>query len=118
MNEKIIQQAKELANRPYFIKWTLDETTDDQPIYLAHVPEFEGCFGQGKTAEAAVTDLRAAMVDFIASLLEDGLPVPGPAELTSTTSSTIDKTFMIKGHSQDNNLDTFIPHRNIYLTVE
>lgn len=74
-------RAKELANRPYRIKTSIEETTDNQPVYFARVHELEGCFGQGETSEAAIKDLHLAMVDYIESLLEDGLPIPEPVSL-------------------------------------
>jgi predicted RNase H-like HicB family nuclease len=72
-------KAEALAKRPYL---------DDQPIYFARVLELEGCFGQGETHEAAIEDLRLATVDFIESLLEDGLPVPEPTPLFKQTLGT------------------------------
>jgi len=114
MDEKWLEQAKNLAMRPYFIKVTLDETTENEPIYLAHVLELEGCFGQGENPESAVIDLRNAMVDYISSLLEDGLPVPEPAELAITTSSTTSKTFIITNYATDK-ITLVNPHRSIYV---
>ena len=107
-------QALKLAAHPYFIKVALDETTDGQPIYFAHVIELEGCFGQGETPEAAVTDLQAAMVDFIESLLEDGLPVPAPAELAITTSSSTSKTFTISNQRKESE-NVPNPYKNIFV---
>lgn len=114
MNERWLQQAKELAIRPYFIKVVRDETTEDESIYLAHVLELEGCFGQGETPEAAVVDLKSAMVDYIASLLEDSLPVPSPADLVTTTSSTTGRTFTVTNYAPDLNIVSN-PQRNIYV---
>jgi len=84
MHEKVL----DLAKRPYLVMTTVDTTTGDHPIYFARVLEVEGCFGQGATREAAVEDLRLAMVDFFESLLEDGLPVPKPAQLVTSTLGT------------------------------
>jgi predicted RNase H-like HicB family nuclease len=81
-------KAEELARRPYFMMTALDATTEGHPMHFARVPEIEGCFGQGKTREEAIQDLRLAMVDFIESLLEDGLPVPEPTELYNPTFGT------------------------------
>jgi len=81
-------KALDLAKRPYLVMTTVDTTTEDHPIYFARVLEVEGCFGQGATHEAAVEDLRLAMVDFFESLLEDGLPVPDPAQLVTSTLGT------------------------------
>lgn len=77
-------EAERLANRPYLIKTTVDSTTEEQPIIFAQVLELEGCFGQVETREAAIQDLRLAMADFIESLLQDGLPVPGPTKSSPT----------------------------------
>jgi predicted RNase H-like HicB family nuclease len=81
-------KAEELAKRSYILMTSVGETTDDQPIYFARVLEMEGCFGQGETREQAVQDLQLAMVDFIESLLDDGLTVPEPTSLVNTTLST------------------------------
>ena len=81
-------KAEEMAKRPYLIMTSVEETTDDQPIYFARVLEMDGCFGQGETQEAAGEDLRLALVDFIESLLEDELPVPEPTPLIKPTLGT------------------------------
>jgi predicted RNase H-like HicB family nuclease len=80
--------AEELAKRPYLVMISVEETTENQPIYFARVLEMDGCFGQGNTREKALEDLQLAMIDFIESLLEDGLPVPEPTPLVNTTVST------------------------------
>lgn len=93
-------KAEALAKRPYIITTAIEETTDNQPIYFARVLEIEGCFGQGETREAAIEDLRSAMVDFIESLLEDGLPVPEPTKLVNSTLGTATQaafTFVAQG---------------------
>lgn len=117
MDERWLKQAERLAMRPYFIKVTLDETTENEPIYLAQVLELEGCFGQGKDPQSAIADLKSAMTDFIASLLEDDLPVPEPADLVMTISSATSKTFKITNYTQDKNIVP-IPYRNIYVPAE
>jgi predicted RNase H-like HicB family nuclease len=78
-------QAEELAKRPYLKSTSLQETTDDEPIYFARVLEIDGCFGQGKTLEEAQKDLELAMVDFIESLIQDGLEVPEPSKLVKSS---------------------------------
>jgi len=93
-------KADDLARRPYLIMTSVDSTTEDHPIYLARVLEMEGCFGQGETREAAIADLRLALVDFIESLLEDGLPVPEPTQLYDSTLGTATQaafTFITQG---------------------
>lgn len=93
-------KAEELARRPYLIVTSVDMTTEGQPIYFARVLEIEGCFGQGKTRDKAIEDLRLAMVDLIESLLKDGLPVPEPTKLTDLTSGPTTQgvfTFTVAG---------------------
>ena len=92
-------KAEDLARRPYLIMTSVDKTTESYPIYFARGLEMEGCFGQGQSREAAIEDLRLAMVDFIESLLEDGLPVPEPTQLSSTlgTASHAAFTFTAQG---------------------
>jgi len=92
-------KAEELARRPYLIMTSVEETTDDQPIYFSRVLEMDGCFGQGATRDEAIADLQSAMVDFVESLLEDGLPVPEPTKVNSTlgTSNQGVFTFVAQG---------------------
>ena len=98
-------KAEELAKRPYWVKTSVDMTTDGKPIYLASVLEMEGCFGQGETREAAIGDLHLAMVDFIHGLLEDGLPVPEPTRLFASTIGTATQgAFTFTGNKQSKNL--------------
>ncbi|HQV94429.1 MAG TPA: type II toxin-antitoxin system HicB family antitoxin [Anaerolineales bacterium] len=85
-------QAEQLAQRPYLLMTSVEESTDDEPIYFARVLEMDGCFGQGDTREEAIEDLQLAMIDFIESLIEDGLYVPEPSKLVNTTISTGSKT--------------------------
>ena len=86
-------EAEELARRPYLIMTSIEETTDDQPIYFARVLEMDGCFGQGATRDEAISDLRSAMVDFIESLLDDGLLVPEPTKVDSTVGTSTQGVF-------------------------
>ena len=83
-------EAEKLAARPYTIFTQLDLSTTGDPVYLALSPELEGCIGQGETEDHAIADLALARIDFIQSLLEDGLPVPVPqSSITSTTSCQV-----------------------------
>ena len=85
MNSKWLEQAKELASHPYTTKIERDVLSDGTSIYLASNPELEGCKSQGKTVEEALNNLADARIDYIYSLLEDGLSVPVPdTENTST----------------------------------
>lgn len=90
MDLDLRSKAEKLARRPYIIKVLRDQTTDDQPIYFARNPELEGCFGQGNTPSEATEDLLDARIDYILSLLEDGLPVPDPNRLSITSSTNVE----------------------------
>src|SRR5574341_892987 len=81
MSQNHLELAKKLAARPYFILKSKDETTDGQQIFVARTLEIEDCVGQGTTSEEAEQDLRGALVDYIESLLEDGMFVPEPVRL-------------------------------------
>ena len=78
MNEKMLENAKRLAARPYQIRIFADETTDGDPGYYAMIPELPGCVSDGATVEEAKKNLEAAKVDFIYFLLQDGLTIPEP----------------------------------------
>ena len=45
-------------------------------FWVAECPSLPGCISQGQTKEEAVANIREAIQAYIASLLEDGLPVP------------------------------------------
>ncbi|MCX6034098.1 MAG: type II toxin-antitoxin system HicB family antitoxin [Chloroflexi bacterium] len=112
-------RAVDLAKRPYLVMTTVDTTTEDHPIYFARILEIEGCFGQGATHDAAIEDLRLAMVDFFDSLLEDGLPVPQPAKLINSTLGTASQaafTYTAQGKNQDRKLQPkFEVYQDVYL---
>ena len=107
MDNKI--KAKLLAERPYILKVTLDQTTDDQPVYFANVLEIDGCFGQGTTQEEAIADLKLAMVDFVESLLDDNLPVPEPSQLVRTSATGSANTYIFKAKGQKLQAQEFHP---------
>ncbi len=43
---------------------------------VAECPSLPGCVSQGKTREEALTNVREAIVEYVAALEEDGLEVP------------------------------------------
>jgi predicted RNase H-like HicB family nuclease len=75
--------AKEISEKPYSIAVYEDETTSGGSIILVTHPELEGCMAQGKTLQEAIDELQSVTIEYIASLLEDGLPIPEPM-VTST----------------------------------
>lgn len=102
-------KAEELARRPYLIMTSVEETTDDQPIHFARVLEMDGCFGQGASRDEAIADLRSAIVDFIESLLEDGLPVPEPTKVDSTLGTATQGvfTFIAQGKKLQKQIENY-----------
>lgn len=90
MKEELVARAMELARRPYRVVVMKDETTDGNLIFLAANPELPGCMAQGVTIADAAQELEAARLDYIVSLLEDGVPVPVPqVSKVETTGSAI-----------------------------
>jgi predicted RNase H-like HicB family nuclease len=85
MNKELLEQARKLAIRNYDVLVESDELSDGTPIFMASNPELDGCKSQGKSIEQAIANLNEARVDYIYSLLEDGLSVPDPANLTTIT---------------------------------
>lgn len=92
MSDDLRRQAETLAKeRTYSVQILKDETTEDEePIFFLTVRELPGCAAQGITLEEAFTNLAEVKVDFIESLLEDGLPIP-PELATTTTKFALAK---------------------------
>lgn len=97
MNDQLWEQAKQLSKRKYSVQVLRDQLTDGTDVYIAGNPELEGCKAQGKTIEEALNNLNEARIDYIYSLLEDGLPVPTPKATTSVTGTVQDATTVIVG---------------------
>ena len=111
----IREKAEVLAIRPYIVMTTVDETTDGELIYFARILEAEGCFGQGETRDKALEDLHLALVDYIESLLEDGLPIPEPAALVSSRGNTVDNTITLSGHGKNVRRKETNPYQDTYI---
>jgi len=89
MNDKLMQKARELAARNYNLSIFNDAEVDGQPVFLAKNNELYGCMAQGSTLEEAIENLKDARIDYIYSLLVDGLDVPDPSlELASSVMTT------------------------------
>jgi predicted RNase H-like HicB family nuclease len=52
--------------------------SDDDRAFVAEAPELAGCLAHGKTHEAALKSLRAAMQLWIRTAKEFGHPIPEP----------------------------------------
>ena len=44
--------------------------------WVAECPSLPGCLSQGETKEATIANIKDAIQDYIASLVQDNLPVP------------------------------------------
>lgn len=111
-NETLKIKAKELAIRRYTTIVFRDETTDDEPIYVAIIPELEGCSASGDTPQEASENLKSAKEDFIYFLLEDGLDVPEPQLIGTHTTITISEWV----ESTDKNHEISLGNNNLIVT--
>jgi predicted RNase H-like HicB family nuclease len=78
VNTEVSNHAKAIADLNYSLTIFKDVLTDGTEIFLAKNPELLGCMAQGQTQEEAINNLREARIDYISSLLEDGMNVPSP----------------------------------------
>lgn len=54
--------------------------------WIAEVPELEGCISDGDTPEEALKNVQDAMLAWIETAREAGIPIPPPVRLNSTYS--------------------------------
>jgi predicted RNase H-like HicB family nuclease len=88
LNEQLWSEAEKLASRDYDVETFRDQLTTGELVILAKHPELPGCMAHGKTLDDALANLREARIEYIYSLLEDGLEIPYPRiGATSTTFS-------------------------------
>ena len=100
MQTALTNRAREIIALPYSIDVVADETTTGNPIYVARIAELEGCIAQGQSIQEALSNLREAAIDYVASLLEDGAPVPTPSSpVTAASSSTASTTIVAQSQS-------------------
>lgn len=53
--------------------------------WMAEVPSLPGCHTQGETKEDAMTNIKEAIESYIASLEEDGEPIPDDVDVELVT---------------------------------
>lgn len=63
----------------YSVLIQYDET--DQ-IYIASIPELQGCMAHGKTQEEAFKEVNVVCDMWIETAKEEGIPIPEPALFT------------------------------------
>ena len=49
---------------------------DEDGYWIAECPSLKGCNSQGKTKEEALSNIKEAIVGYVAALEEDGISVP------------------------------------------
>ncbi len=59
----------------YSFEIVIEKETEDDGYY-AHSPTLPGCFSNGKTIEEAKKNIREAVQQHVASLLEHAQPIP------------------------------------------
>jgi antitoxin HicB len=65
---------------PYRLELVHDRDADGHEGWVAAARELPGCISQGDTPDEAVARLREAMLARVTAQLEDGRPVPLPAD--------------------------------------
>ena len=58
------------------MKYTIIIEKGHESGYVAYAPALKGCVSQGNTKAEATRNLKEAIEVYIASLREDGFPVP------------------------------------------
>jgi len=58
------------------MKYTVIIEQGQESGYVAYVPALKGCVSQGETRKETLENIKEAIELYIATLLEDGLPVP------------------------------------------
>lgn len=87
MNVELLEKARDLARQNFDVEIEQDLLSDDTPIYLVSNPELPGCRSQGGSIGEALSNLDLARIDYLYSLLEDGIEVPLPNSVKSMTGS-------------------------------
>ena len=49
---------------------------DEDGYWVVECPSLKGCNSQGRTKEEALSNIKEAIVGYVAALDEDGIPVP------------------------------------------
>jgi predicted RNase H-like HicB family nuclease len=87
MDEKVWAKAEALADRLYAITYEKDTLSNGEQIILLRHPDLPPVKAQGRDLMEAKRNLDDARVDYIYTLLVDGLPVPAPQ--TSSNNVTV-----------------------------
>jgi predicted RNase H-like HicB family nuclease len=109
MNDQLLEQAKQLASRKYSTTIEADVLSNGRPVFIARNLELEGCKSQGYTPNEAKANLDLARIDYIYSLLEDGIVPPEPIASVVTQTGNLENSItyhVIVTDSADVELET------------
>lgn len=70
-------RARELAALP----WSREVVADSDGVFVASVPELEGCFAEGDTARQALDALDEVLPQWLGIALDSGRELPAPRQL-------------------------------------
>jgi predicted RNase H-like HicB family nuclease len=68
--------------KPYRFAIVIEEDADG---FFAYCPELQGCYTQGETYDAALSNIRDAIRLHVQDRLESGEPIPAPTTVTLTS---------------------------------
>lgn len=74
--------------RFYSFQIVVEKEPEDEG-YLAYTPTVAGCFSNGKTIEEARRNIREAVEQHMASLIEHGQPIPQDDRLVHVEELTL-----------------------------
>lgn len=76
------RNRKNLIKRYIKLPYHIRLIHDDCGGYFVEIEEFDGCMSQGETPDKAVSNIHKAMEGWLEYMLESGVAVPDPIEVT------------------------------------
>jgi antitoxin HicB len=73
------QSVEELAARP----WSREVVADEDGVFVASVPELEGCFADGDSVEEALANLEQVLREWLELAVEEHEAIPEPRRQSS-----------------------------------
>jgi predicted RNase H-like HicB family nuclease len=92
MNKHLLEQAQRLTARNYRVIIEPDILSNGKHVFIARNLELEGCKAQGYTSDEAKANLDLARIDYIYSLLEDGITPPEPIVSDETQTAIVENS--------------------------
>lgn len=78
-----IQSVEELAA----LLWSREVVADEDGVYIASVPELEGCFADGDSVEEALANLEQVLREWLELAVQEQEAIPEPRRQSSETYS-------------------------------